>query len=59
VLLKERRPYQEPDAKQMHDLEKAKLVRHHTKRLRQLGVDNELVEEVIARLHWHDVSCSA
>jgi hypothetical protein len=28
VLLKERRPYQEPDPKQMHELEKAKLVRH-------------------------------
>jgi transposase len=50
VLLKERRPYQEPDPKQMHELEKARLVRHHAKRLRQLGADNELVEEVVARL---------
>jgi transposase len=58
VLLKERRPYQEPDPKQMHELEKAKLVRHHAKRLRQLGVDNELVEEVIAQLDRHDVSRS-
>ena len=49
VLLQERRPYQEPEPKQMHELEKAKLVRHHAKRLRQLGADNELVEEVVAR----------
>jgi transposase len=56
VLLKERRPNQEPDPKQMHKLEKAKLVRHHAKRLRQLGADNELVEEVLARLNRHDAS---
>ena len=43
----------------MHELEKAKLVRHHAKRLRQLGADNELVEEVVARLSRHDVSSSA
>jgi transposase len=35
VILKERRPYQEPDPEQMHELEKAKLVHHHAKRLRQ------------------------
>jgi hypothetical protein len=58
VLLKERRPYQESDPKQMHNLQKEKLVRHHAKRLRQLGADNELVDEVIARLDRHDVSTS-
>jgi hypothetical protein len=58
VILKERRPYQEPDPKQMHEIEKAKLVRHHAKRLRQLGADDELVEEVVARLSQHDVSSS-
>ena len=40
----------------MHELEKAKLVRHHAKRLRQLGADSELVEQVIARLDRHDDS---
>ena len=49
-MLKERRPYQEPDPKQMHESEKAKLVRHHAKRLRQLGADNELVEQLVTRL---------
>ena len=56
VLLKERRPYQEPDPKQMHKLEKAKLLRHHAKRLRQLGADNELVGEVLARLDQNNAS---
>jgi hypothetical protein len=59
VLLKERRPYQEPDPKQMHELEKAKLVRHHAKRLRQLGADNELVEQLVARLSQPDAGSPA
>jgi len=51
VMLKERRPYQEPDPKQMHELEKAKLVRHHARRLQQLGADDALVDELVARLN--------
>lgn len=51
VILKDRRRYQEPDPKQMHELEKAKLVRHHAKHLRQLGADEKLVEEMVARLN--------
>jgi hypothetical protein len=58
VILKERRPFQEPDPKQMHETEKPKLVRHHAKRLRELGADNELVEEVVARLSRPGVSSS-
>jgi transposase len=50
ALLSERRAYREPDPKQMHELEKAKLVRHHAKRLRQLGADETLVGELVARL---------
>jgi transposase len=50
VMLKERRPYQEPDPQQMHATEKAKLVRHHARRLRQLGADDKLVEELVERL---------
>src|SRR3982750_2507937 len=54
VLLKEKRRYQEPDPQQMHEREKAKLVRHHAKRLRQLGADEGLVEELVQRLHQSD-----
>lgn len=50
VMLKERRPYQEPDPQQMHELEKAKLVRHHAQRLRQLGADDGLVNELVAKM---------
>jgi transposase len=50
VLLKEKRPCQEPDPQQRHEREKAKLVRHHAKRLRQLGADEGLVEELVQRL---------
>jgi transposase len=51
VILKDRRPYQEPDSQQMHELEKAKLVRHHANRLRQLGADDSLVNELVTRLN--------
>jgi transposase len=50
VLLKERRPYREPDPNAMHELEHAKLVRHHTKRLRQLGASETALEELVAQL---------
>jgi transposase len=58
VLLKERQPYREPDPKQMHELEKAKLVRHHTKRLQQLGADAALVNELVVRLNQPAVGSS-
>jgi transposase len=51
VILRDRRPYHEPESQQMHELEKAKLVRHHAKRLRQLGADDSLVNELVARLN--------
>lgn len=58
VLLKERQPYREPDPKAIHELEKAKLVRHHTKRLRQLGADVALVNELVVRLNQPPVGSS-
>jgi transposase len=54
AILKDRRPFREPDPGQMHGLEKAKLVRHHAKRLRQLGADEALVEEMVAQLSHMD-----
>ena len=51
AILKERQPYQEPDSRQMRELEKAKLVRHHAKRLRQLGADDKLVQELVTQLN--------
>lgn len=50
-MLRHNRPYQEPDAGCLHAVEKAKLVRHHAKRLRQLGADEKLIEEMISRLN--------
>jgi transposase len=51
AMLKTGRPYQEPDPGELHAMEKAKLVRHHAKRLRQLGADEKLVEELTAKLN--------
>jgi hypothetical protein len=34
----------------MHELEGTKLVRHHAKRLRQLGAEESLIEQMIAQL---------
>jgi transposase len=50
ALLKERRAYREPDLGEMHELERTKLVRHHAKRLRQLGAEESLIEQMIAQL---------
>jgi transposase len=58
VILRDRRPYQEPEPQRMHELEKAKLVRHHAKRLRQLGADDSLVNELVARLNQPE-GCSS
>jgi transposase len=58
AMLKTGRPYQEPDPGELHAMEKAKLVRHHAKRLRQLGADEKLVEEMIAKLNQPE-ACSS
>lgn len=56
AMLRDNRPYQEPDPGVMHVTEKAKLVRHHAKRLRQLGADETLVQELVSRLSQTDAS---
>lgn len=58
AMLKEQRPYQEPDPGVVHAKEKAKLVCHHAKRLRQLGADEKMVEELVSRMNQTD-ACSA
>lgn len=50
VLLRDGLPYQEPDPRAMHETEKAKLVRHHAKRLRQLGADEKLIAQLIDQI---------
>jgi hypothetical protein len=57
AILKQRRPYAEPDPQQMHAIEKTKLVRHHARRLQQFGADQTLVAELIAGLHTAE-ACS-
>jgi len=50
AILKAGRPYQAPDPKHMHALERAKLIRHHSKRLRDLGADDELISQMVAKI---------
>jgi transposase len=50
AILKQGQPYQTPDPKHMHEMERAKLIRHHSKRLRELGADEELITQMIAKL---------
>jgi transposase len=59
VILKTGRPYQEPDPQKMHEREKAKLVRHHAKRLRQLGADDVLIGELVTRLNQPLDTCAS
>ena len=56
ALLKQGRPYREPDPEQMHALEKAKLVRHHASRLRKLGADETLVAQLLAQVNSAPIS---
>ena len=44
------RPYREPDPKQMHAMERSKLIRHHAKRLSKLGVDEALLRLMVGTL---------
>jgi transposase len=59
AILKEGRPYQAPDPKQMHEMERAKLIRHHSKRLRELGADDELITQVVAKITTQPAVCSS
>ena len=49
-VLKTGQPYREPDASVMHEMERQKLVRHHARRLRALGADQNAVEQIVERL---------
>jgi transposase len=59
AILKEGRPYQAPDPKHMHERERAKLIRHHSKRLRDLGADDELIGQMVAKLTTQPAVCSS
>jgi hypothetical protein len=59
AILKEGRPYQSPDPKHMHEMERAKLIRHHSKRLRDLGADEELISQMVAKLTTRPAVCSS
>lgn len=50
VVLKEECVYRTPDPKQIHALERSKLIRHHSKRLRELGADDEPINQMVAKL---------
>jgi hypothetical protein len=50
ALLRDGVAYQEPDPQTIHGLEKAKLIRHHARRLRQLGADEKLIELLIQQM---------
>ena len=50
AIVKTGRPWQEPDPAAIHEREKEKLIRHHAKRLTQLGADDAVVAELAARL---------
>jgi transposase len=51
VMLRDGVAYQEPDPLALHETEKAKLVRHHAKRLRQLGADETLIAQLIDQMN--------
>lgn len=61
AILKEGQPYQNqtPDPKHMHEMERAKLIRHHSKRLRQLGADEGLIAQMFAKLATQPSVCSS
>jgi transposase len=50
AMLKSNLPYQERNSEQLHEAEKAKLVRHHAKRLRQLGADEKLIAVMVEQI---------
>jgi transposase len=50
TILKEGRPFRESNSREMHDKERAKLIHHHAKRLRQLGADETVINDIVANL---------
>jgi len=49
-VLKQDRPYIEPDANQLEEQERNRRVRHHTNALRKLGADENMIQELAERL---------
>lgn len=50
TILRDGRPYEEPDQDLLHELERQKLVHHHARRLRQLGADPEAIARMVEQL---------
>lgn len=50
VMLRDGVPYREPEPGYMHQTEKAKLVRHHARRLQQLGADEKLIAQLVDQM---------
>ena len=50
AVLRTGQPYQERDQSLQNELERQKLVRHHARRLRDLGAEPEVIQEVVERL---------
>ena len=49
-LLTTGKPYSEPNSSVMHELERAKIIRHHARRLRALGAEPQAVEIIVHQL---------
>lgn len=49
-VLRNDRPYVEPDAKVLQHLERQKQVRYHTQRLRELGADDQTIKTLLDNL---------
>ena len=50
AILKEGRPFRESNSREMHEKERAKLIHHHARRLRQLGADETVINDIVANL---------
>jgi transposase len=49
-VLKHDRPYVEPDAAVLKDLERQKQIQHHTRKLRELGADEQTIKTLTEKL---------
>jgi transposase len=49
-VLKNDRPYVEPDAAVLESLERQKQIRHHTRRLREMGADEQTINMLTEKL---------
>lgn len=50
AVLSRDEPYREPDPAVLHELERHKKVRHHIKRLRELGADESIIQQLATQL---------